>query len=140
MAYARIDDEDYRLVSEFPTWRLHNHGYATCKKWINGVRKTILMHRIVMGVDDPAVHIDHSDHDRLNNQKHNLSAGSQAENNRNPSPYPRSDSSSIYKGVGRYRGGWRAQGWKDGKTVWIGKFKTEDDAHAAYREWKGSVQ
>lgn len=56
--------------------------------------------------------------------------------NQNPTPNARSDSSSRYKGVGRYRGGWRAQGWKDGRTVWIGKFDTEPKAVAAYDEWR----
>lgn len=29
----------------------------------------------------------------------------------------------------------RAQGWKDGRTVWIGKFDTEEEAHEAYERW-----
>jgi len=84
----------------------------------------------------PLVHVDHLDHDRRNNTRRNLRAGTQTENNQNPTPNARSDSSSRHKGVGRYRGGWRAQGWKDGKTVWIGRFDTEQKAVAAYDEWR----
>lgn len=133
--YAEVDDEDFEYVNAYSKWRLHNHGYAVCKVWINGIRSTVLMHRLIMNVSDPNVHVDHKDHDKLNNCKSNLLPGTQQENNQNSSPLPRSDSSSRFKGVGRYRGGWRAQGWKHGKTVWLGKYSTEEDAKEAYRKW-----
>lgn len=136
VGYALVDDEDFQRVAGYARWRLHNFGYAYCKKWIDGERKTVLMHRLILDITDRNIHVDHRDHNTLNNQKHNIIPGSQADNNRNPTPNARSDSSSKYKGVGRYRGGWRAQGWKDGKTVWIGKFETEELAKSAYDEWR----
>lgn len=138
VAHATVDDDDFQRVAGYARWRLHNYGYAYCKAWIDGERKTILMHRFILGVNDRSIHIDHKDHDTLNNQRYNIVTGTQTDNNKNPTPLPRSDSSSRYKGVGKYRGGWRAQGWKDGKTVWLGKFPTEEEAKIAYDEWRAN--
>jgi hypothetical protein len=127
-----IDDEDYSRVVGYGDWHLHSDGYAHRK--IDG--KTALLHRVILGIVDRDVHVDHWDHDPLNNQRSNLRPGTQADNNRNPTPNARADSSSKHKGVGRYRGGWRAQGWAEGRTVWLGRYATEDEAVAAYEEWR----
>lgn len=141
VAYALVDESDFQFVAGFSQWWLHSDGYAQCKSGTGDQRKTVLMHRLILGLTEREVHCDHINHNRLDNQRSNLRAVSQTENNRNPTPNARSDSSSQYKGVGRYRGGWRAQGWANGKTVWIGKFETEELARQAYDEWKaGNVK
>lgn len=137
--FAAVDDDDFERVSKFGIWRLHNHGYAVAKQVIDEKRTTVLMHRLVLDVRDSSIHVDHRDHDTLNNRRSNLRAGTQRDNNRNTPDRPRRDSSSRFKGVGRFRGGWRAQGFADGKTVWLGKFSTEDEARAAYLGWKESA-
>ena len=133
--HALVDDADFQFVAGYSQWWLHSDGYAQCKVGTGQNRKTVLMHRLILGLDGTGLHCDHINHQRLDNQRNNLKACTQTENNKNPSPNPRSDSSSKYKGVGRYRGGWRAQGWMNGKTVWLGKFETEELAAQAYERW-----
>jgi hypothetical protein len=137
-AVAQVDAEDYDRVVAVGLWRHHSAGYATCKIRRAGRRVTVLMHRLILNVDDSTVHVDHRDHDPLNNCRSNLRSGTQADNNRNTPNRPRSDSSSQYKGVGRWRGRWRAQGWEDGRTVWLGAHPTELTAKAAYDRWEAS--
>lgn len=136
--FALVDDEDLERVMVLAPWRRLTHGYAVSKQTVDGVRRTILLHRFVLGLHTgPSdVHVDHLNHDPMDNRKSNLSPGTQQDNNRNSSPTARSDSSSQYKGVGRYRKGWRAQGWENGKTKWLGAYDTEREAAAAYDDWK----
>lgn len=133
--YAWVDAADFERVLSRGPWQKHSGGYACCHETRAGKRCVLLMHRFILGLTDSRIHTDHKNHDRLDNCRMNLQAGTQQENNKNSSPHPRSDSSSRFKGVGRYRGGWRAQGWEDGRTVWLGKHSTEEQARKVYSLW-----
>ncbi len=81
---VKLDPEDYPLLKEH-CWRLRPGKYGTKyavahTKWKNGVRRTIRMHRIIMGIDDPKVEVDHQDRDGLNNRKINLQLVTKAQN------------------------------------------------------------
>ncbi len=100
---AFVDDEDYLEVAKYK-WRLrHAHTkkgdlfYA--RAWtpmVDGHRKLIMMHRLIMKVDDPSVIMDHSDNNGLNNQKINLRIATGCQNNYNQRII---GGSSKYKGV-----------------------------------------
>lgn len=112
--FAVVDDEDYEKVMEFSeVWRPHSAGYAHANK--------VLMHRLILGLTDRSVHTDHLDHDRLNNQKSNLVACTQAENNRN----------LPFKGYGPHRNKWRTWSKIDGK--YTGIYNTEEEAKEAVK-------
>ncbi len=115
--YATVDDEDYDMLIEISrVWRPHSDGYAYAK--------TLLMHRVILGLTDSKIHTDHKDHDRLNNIKENLVACSQAENNRN----------LPFKGYGKYKDKWRAWSRYDGKH--LGLFETEAAARQAIQQFE----
>lgn len=119
--FVLVDDDDYDWLLGFhEQWRLHKMGYAVCGK--DG--KTVLMHRLILGVEDSSVHIDHSDHNKLNNQKYNLIGGTQTDNNRN----------TIFVGVGWHKaaGKWRA--WSRYECKHLGLFDNKEDAHFAVAE------
>jgi hypothetical protein len=122
--WSLVDDKDYDRILEFSSiWRLHSAGYAACTWRYEGQNFTILMHRLILGLDDSDVHTDHIDHDRLNNQRSNLRACSQAENNAN----------LPYIGVGRHGKKWRA--WTKRPTRHLGVFNTKEEAEAARDLW-----
>lgn len=113
---ALVDDEDYDFVIGFHKhWRLHSQGYAVCTKRIAGKSVPILMHRLVIN-NLGELHTDHIDHNRLNNQKVNLTACTQQDNNRN----------LPFKGYGPYKGRWRA--WERYTSRWLGTYDTEEEA------------
>jgi hypothetical protein len=67
--FAMVDDENYDYLNQF-NWCLNN-GYASRYEKINGKYKNVQMHRQIMNTPK-GMHVDHKDHNRLNNQKTNL--------------------------------------------------------------------
>lgn len=81
--HAIIDDADAPLVTRY-SWH-YRDGYAVSKYFdpLLGKRRTIQMHRLVMGVEDPFVLVDHKDRNRLNNTRENLVLSTPKENSNN---------------------------------------------------------
>jgi len=96
-------------------------------------RKSLYLHREILGVTEPRVKVDHLNGDGLDNQRENLRACSTAQNNMNRAKRRRR-SSSTYKGVcwhTRY-GRFQAEIKLNGKSKFLGMFETEVDAALAY--------
>jgi hypothetical protein len=91
----------------------------------------LLLHRFVMGVSDPAIEVDHENHNGLNCQRYNLRKCVRGENSGNRRKLL---GSSQYKGVSwdRTRGLWRASITIYGRTKHLGSFRAEIDAARAY--------
>jgi len=63
------DPEDHEMISQF-TWSLNAQGYAVT--WKDG--RTVLMHRLLLNIDDPHIHCDHINHIGIDNRRSNLRA------------------------------------------------------------------
>lgn len=109
--------------------RINGRGYQDIG--VNG--KRYLLHRVAWFLthDEWPLHIDHIDHNRLNNKLCNLRSVSNADNMCNKGMSPRNKSGVT--GVDWYKRDqkWRVQIAKDGKHVWIGCFESLLDAIAA---------
>lgn len=123
--FAVVDDEDYHLVADYK-WTLM-HIRANGKKYaqanagkVNGKRKVLLMHRVVMGVDDPKVFVDHRDFNGLNNRRTNLREATRKQNDQNKKRY--SNNTSGYIGVSAKNGKHVASIRHERKTIYIGYF------------------
>ncbi|RWX40814.1 HNH endonuclease [Rhizobium leguminosarum] len=98
----------------------------------------ILVHRIIWALHNdrwPEGHIDHIDGDETNNAIENLREVTRSQNNMNRSN--RSDNMSGLKGakLRKNRDGspvWVSSIWINGKSKYLGRFKTPEEAHAAY--------
>jgi hypothetical protein len=76
---------------------------------------------------------DHINRDGLDNRKRNLRPATHGENAFNkPKMKRRGISASNFKGVSLDGGAWRAQITKGGKTIWLGRFRNEEEAALAY--------
>lgn len=134
---AFIDDADLETVS-ISKWCAHNKGRKTfyaigSSKAIDGKCKTIKMHRLILGITDPSVYVDHIDGNGLNNTRANLRVSSREENQRNR---PRNkNNKSGFKGVYACKrsGKWIAKIMVDLKPVHLGRFDTPELAHDAYK-------
>lgn len=93
---ALVDDDDFEHLSQFK-WHTQQNGYACRVVKINGKRKGIVMHRVIMNTPD-GMETDHIDHNKLNNQKSNLRVCDRLQNLRNRRKH-RNSKHSKYKGV-----------------------------------------
>lgn len=136
---ALVDDADAQLVSAHK-WSVlpHKHNeviYAktTIRKDSGGARSTLLMHRLILGITNPSLFVDHINYNGLDNRRANLRVATRAEN----SVHRRSQSRNNKHGlvgvvyipkIRRYR----AQISIGGVPSYLGSFFTAEEAHARY--------
>jgi hypothetical protein len=100
-------------------------------------RKVYVVHRLIwmMLYDEwPDGEIDHANCIKTDNRRGNLRLATKGQNQSNVS---KADGlTSRYKGVCWKKSNkcWTAQISHDGKVIWLGHYKEEDEAHAAYCE------
>lgn len=100
-----------------------------------------LLSRCILGITDPSIHVDHINHDTLDNRKLNLRAVSPKRNNWNHGP--RVDNRVGYPGIHWHEKDrkWVARIQANGKRVQVGSFHTLEDAVSARKsaelEWFG---
>lgn len=80
----------------------------------------------------PGLETDHIDHDKLNNQRHNLRVASKSQNNQNRKK--RNGTSSKYKGLYRdnRRNRWVCKIKLNNKNIQLGYFENEIEAALMY--------
>jgi hypothetical protein len=151
---AIIDDEDYHLV-EGKRWVVlnsksnkHNYyarGVGTSKR-VSGRQTTIksgvLMHRLIMGVSDPNIHVDHINGNGLDNRRQNLRIVTRSQNCRNKRAHGRSKYLGVYFDDSRGRDHWRfeigiqkanKETGEPRKRI-MGRVATEEEAARRYDE------
>lgn len=114
-----IDDGDLALVQQHKWW-FTPQGYACTK--VNrgdGTRRTIGMHRIILG-DPPSPAIDHINRNRQDNRRCNIKACSDSENGMNIARKGR--------GVSKRGARWQVVVREDGRLKWLGAFDTKNEA------------
>ncbi len=125
--YAIIDKEDLHLIQGYKwTWT---------GKYVRATTKTggVYLHRIITGASKGS-DVDHKNGDTLDNRRENLRVCSRSENSANQKRMR--GGSSKYKGVTfcKTRNKWVAKIMKNYKTVFIGRYKTEENAALAYNK------
>lgn len=133
--YAFVDICDFELVSQYNWCNKSLVGRTTYARSTHE-GKEILMHRIILGLLNRKIIVDHKDGDGLNNRRSNLRICTSQENSRNQKK-TLSNCSSKYKGVSYFSHGKRKKRWMvriklKYKNVYIGRFLTEEEAAIAY--------
>jgi len=128
---AMVDNEDFDSLSAYK-WHVNvgsDTMYAVCTERKNGIRTSIKMHRLILGLKNSEI-CDHIDGNGLNNQKENLRIATKSQNNANK----RATGLSKYLGVSLHKGSnkWRGQIKKNRKITHLGYFTEEEDAAQAY--------
>ena len=114
-------------------WSFSAYGYAV--GWVPERKMVAGMHRVILGF--PNNEIDHINHDKLDNQRHNLRVVSHAANLCNQSKqrsHAGHPTHSQYKGVSwnARKQRWAAYIVPGGRQIHLGYFTRECDAAAAY--------
>ena len=123
---AIIDTEDYEKIKDY-CWHHMKGNYTRTQTVNNGKRITVLLHRLIMGVD-PNIQVDHINRNPLDNRKSNLRVSTQQENCFNRSI--QKNNSSGYVGVSKDN---RSNRWLafinvNGKRICLGYHKNIEDA------------
>lgn len=120
----RFDEEDLDIITAC-LWNIDSLGY--CAGIYNG--ENIRLHRAIMGKyhDIKGVEIDHKNGDINDYRKSNLRLATHAENMKNTALQHKG--SRKHKGVSMTRNGtWQADITCDGKVIYIGIYKTFEEA------------
>jgi len=136
--FALVDDRDadqashkWRAVRSGQTW--YAQRWAWMKEQRSGAATNILLHRAILGLTNPAVHVDHENGNGLDCRRHNLRQATRSQNQGN-SRRPRTNTSG-FKGVSRGPSGqWRASIRRRGTSVHLGTFSTPEAAARVYDE------
>ena len=128
--FAQVDDHWFKELNQYK-WQAHKNGstyYATrALKREGNKRKVIWMHRQIMNTLE-GMDCDHINHNGLNNLEENLRNCNKNQNAWNHLPHGK----SPYLGVS-YAGKYiQACISSYGKKIYLGSFKTEEEAARAY--------
>lgn len=130
--YAIVDADQVALVRRFTWWpyKMGNTFYANTSFRAGGDRISDTMHRMILGMTDRRIRVDHINHNGLDNRIENLRTCTQRQNTFNARP--QKGKSSRYKGVFLDNGRWRAKIGINRKNVHLGSFGSEIEAARAY--------
>lgn len=131
---ALVDDADYEWLNQWK-WHIlptHEGRHITAKRTEFPSRKTVYMHRVILGLTDKCVLVDHIDGNPLNNQRSNLRKCDKYENARNSRPELGSD----FKGISWNKRGkkWVARITVNNICIYLGRYGTKMEAVSAYNE------
>lgn len=148
---ALVDNKDYSFLSKWKwsavkskkgTTHYAHRNSKISDNTAQKKRKSILMHRVLMAVNDPKIQVDHKDHNGLNNQRKNIRVCTNTQNQYNR----RGKGVSKYLGVNASSSGkkvidgvitytkWKANILVNGKDNYLGHFNSEKEAAKAYNE------
>lgn len=128
-AWTKVDADDAPYLSQW-SWCLHTNGYVYRLESVDGRKHSLRLHRLIVGLKRGDKHeVDHINRDRLDNRRANLRIVTNAQNKQN---VPARGGSSKHRGVSRHGNGWVASYY----PVYIGYFKTEEEAAEAASKWR----
>ena len=128
---AIIDEADVELVGQYK-W----HAVKRDRTWYAATSaerrrgRSIYMHRLIAG---ESKHVDHRNHDGLNNTRKNLRVCTNQQNRHNTQ---KTRGEAKYKGVSRDKRQpgrpWAAYIWNDNRKISLGSYPTQEEAARAY--------
>jgi hypothetical protein len=127
--HAIVDDDVHEELSRF-SWWFGNGGYAQRTEKRRGEKRNVMMHHHVLP-RLPEFQIDHINGNKLDNRRSNLRYATASENHINKGLI-RSNTSG-FTGVSwrANRGRWKAYFKKNGRQIYVGQFKTREEAARA---------
>ena len=136
--HAVVDDEDYEFLSQWKWFaqKTKHTVYAARKPWVSGSGRStkVYMHRVISGAND-GMQTDHMDGNGLNNRRANLRSVTQQDNLLNRVRWTKG-CASRFRGVylDKRDGSWFSSITVNGKSTYLGRFGSEEDAARAYLE------
>lgn len=125
-----FDLEDYDLIKSY-CWHYSNKGYVQTND--PTTRKTVKLHRLILGIIDPKIQVDHRNHPPRNdykkdNRKSNLKIVTQSENSQNRSLASNNTSGSVGVSWDKKSNAWKSYIKINQKMIHLGFFDDKNDA------------
>jgi len=136
--FALVDNEDYESALQYKWYVVKNgnyfYAYANRKLGKDKKHHTLHMHRVIMGLRDDKIQIDHINRNGLDNRKSNLRLCNMSQNMMNSRPMK--NRLSKYKGVSWHSltKKWRVRVCLHGNLIEVGLYSNEEKAAAAYNK------
>lgn len=127
-----VDDDDFGYLNRF-NWTAVKHRqtfYAIRNEYGAKDQKGHRIHRVIMGITNSKILIDHIDGNGLNNQKSNIRICTPPQNRHNSVGW----GLSKYPGVTKRGNRWIARIRPTGNHFHLGSFATEQEAAEAYQK------
>lgn len=131
---AIIDKEDYQKIKEFHWNNEKPYSYTTSTVQSNKKKKIIRLHRLILGIDDENIFVDHINGNPLDNRKTNLRTATIQQNSYNHKV--RSNNTSGATGVKliKKNNTWNARIVINKKEISLGCYKTFEEAVKARKD------
>ena len=121
-----FDLEDYDKIKDY-CWNKHKEYITT-----RNVSGYILFHRLVMGISDENIAVDHINHNKSDNRKNNLRFVTDSQNSMNRGVS--SNNTSGITGVNKRNGKWTARIGVNTKRIFLGDYDNFFEAVKARKE------
>ena len=121
-----FDLEDYDKIKDY-CWNKHKEYITT-----RNVSGYILFHRLVMGISDENIAVDHINHNKSDNRKNNLRFVTDSQNSMNRCIS--SHNTSGITGVNKCNGKWTARIGVNTKRIFLGNYDNFFEAVKARKE------
>lgn len=127
-----FDLDDYDKIKDY-NWFVNDQSYLLA--YINGAQ-TIRMHRVVLGVTDNNIEVDHihGSSSRNDNRKSNLRLATHSQNNINKGLMSNNTSGTTGVDYVKRLNKWRARIHIDNKEILLGLYNTKEDAISIRKE------
>lgn len=137
--FTIIDDEDFPVVMNYKWYAkkvnkknkyyVYTNGYNQL-----GNKKKLMIHRIIMNIQDPNIKIDHINSNSLDNRQCNLRICGHSQNSRNR--ILNKNNTTGYKGIfyRKSKNWWESHIKYNTKKIHLGVFKTKEEAAEAYNQ------
>ncbi len=128
-----VDEDIYRKYRQL-SWHITKEGYAETAAEGVDYKHNLSLHRLVMGVSDPAVLVDHRNNNRLDCRRDNLRIATPTQNSQNKGK--NWNSQFAWKGIqrlaGKRRKPYNARIMLNGQSMSLGCYITAEEAARAY--------
>lgn len=129
-----FDLEDYDKIKDI-CWLINKDGYVVGADRRFSLKKNMRMHRVVMGVSDPKIFIDHIETKNKNdNRKQNLRIATPQQNNFNRSVSKNNTSGVTGVTWSKSNSKWHAHIKINNKTINLGYYINKNDAIEARKQ------
>lgn len=133
-----IDVEDWDRIKKYRWYINYNkcidNFYVKAVKYIGNKRFYYQLHRLILNVIDPKIHVDHKFHNTLDNRKSVLRKCTSIKNLQNKRIH--FDNTSGFKGVCWHKSSkkWQAKLTYNSKYIYLGIFENKIQAAKIYNE------